>query len=179
MATFKAKISNRLLCKETAYIGKYLQKLSTVPAFSPSYCQYNGVNLWSNIARIFPRPSTFLKLNNRFIAIQHIFAVFLSLHYNVQSLIFTARKRSLGQGNAFTGICHSFCPEGGGFTACITGHMTGGSASRRGTLGRPPGPAYRGRGNPAPPETWDTTGYGQQAGGTHPTGMHSRLSILC
>ena len=24
-----------------------------------------------------------------------------------------------------------------------------------------------------PPSTWDTTGYGRQAGGTHPTGMHS------
>ena len=24
-----------------------------------------------------------------------------------------------------------------------------------------------------PPITWDTTGYGQQAGGTHPTGMYS------
>ena len=23
--------------------------------------------------------------------------------------------------------------------------------------------------------TWDTTGYGQRAGGTHPTGMHSCL----
>ena len=30
-------------------------------------------------------------------------------------------------------------------------------------LGRPPWP----------PDTWDTTGYGQRAGGTHPTGMHS------
>ena len=24
-----------------------------------------------------------------------------------------------------------------------------------------------------PPDTWDTKGYGQQAGGTHPTGMLS------
>ena len=28
--------------------------------------------------------------------------------------IFTARKRSLGQGNIFTSMCHSFCPRGGG-----------------------------------------------------------------
>ena len=25
-------------------------------------------------------------------------------------------------------------------------------------------------------DTWDTTGYGQQAGSTHPTGMHSCFS---
>ena len=28
------------------------------------------------------------------------------------------------------------------------------------------------------PPQWDTTGYGQQAGGTHPTGMHSCLNII-
>ena len=28
-------------------------------------------------------------------------------------LIFTARKRSLGQGNVFTGMCRSFCSHGG------------------------------------------------------------------
>ena len=27
--------------------------------------------------------------------------------------------------------------------------------------------------SPPPPDTWDTTGYGQQAGGMHPTGMRS------
>ena len=26
--------------------------------------------------------------------------------------------------------------------------------------------------NPPPRDTWDTTGYGHQAGGTHPTGIH-------
>ena len=57
----------------------------------------------------------------------------------------------------------SFCPGGGGggvgFPAGIPGHMTRGSASRG--VGRPPR------------DIWDTMGYGQQAGGTHPTGMHS------
>ena len=50
------------------------------------------------------------------------------------SFVMTARKRSLGQGNVFTGVCLF---TGGGFPACITGHMTrgvciqeGGSASR-------------------------------------------------
>ena len=28
-----------------------------------------------------------------------------------------------------------------------------------------------------PKDTWDTTGYSQQASGTHPTGMHSCLSL--
>ena len=26
---------------------------------------------------------------------------------------------------------------------------------------------------PHPRDTWDTMGYGQQVGGTHPTGMHT------
>ena len=72
--------------------------------------------------------------------------------------------------------CLSFCSRGGGgfpvcitasgiwggvsFSACITGHMTGGPASRG--LGRPP---------PSPQS--DTTGYGQQALGTHANGMYS------
>ena len=56
---------------------------------------------------------------------------------------FTAHKRSFGQGNVFIPMCHSVRSGGGGggFQACITGHMTkvvciqrglpqGGSASR-------------------------------------------------
>ena len=31
--------------------------------------------------------------------------------------IYTARKRTLGQGNIFTSVCHSFCPQGGCFPA--------------------------------------------------------------
>ena len=44
--------------------------------------------------------------------------------------IFTARKRSLGQGNVFTPVCYSV-HKGGGVSvpACITGHMIGGSLS--------------------------------------------------
>ena len=38
----------------------------------------------------------------------------------------------------------------------------GGGVCIQGGLGRPP---------------WDTTGYGQKAGGTHPTGMHSSLCL--
>ena len=39
--------------------------------------------------------------------------------FNAFSHIITARKRSLGQGNVFTGACHSFCPWRGG--VCIWG----------------------------------------------------------
>ena len=60
--------------------------------------------------------------------------------------IFTARKRSLGQGNVFTPVCHD----------------QEGSASSG--VGQTP---------PPPRDTWYTMGYGQQAGGTLPTGMHS------
>ena len=38
--------------------------------------------------------------------------------------MFTTRKRNVGQGNVFTGVCLS--RRGLGFPACITGHMTGG-----------------------------------------------------
>ena len=41
-------------------------------------------------------------------------------------IVITARKRSLGQGNVFTSVCHSVHNCGGGFPPCITGHMTGG-----------------------------------------------------
>ena len=63
-----------------------------------------------------------------------------------RSYIFTARKRSLGQGNVFTPVCHSI-NRGVGFPACITGHMTsGGSASREWVciqrVGRPPPQHY-------------------------------------
>ena len=82
-----------------------------------------------------------------------------------QQLIITARKRSLGQGNVFTPVCHSV----------HEGSASGGSASEGGL---PPGGLHlRGRGvyiqgGWADPSS-HTMGYGQRAGGTHPTGMHS------
>ena len=79
--------------------------------------------------------------------------------------IFTARKRSLGQGNVFTLVCHSVHGGEVGFPACITGHTTKGGL-HPGGLGRP----FR--------DTWDTTGYGQQAGGMHPTWKLSSSSIF-
>ena len=91
---------------------------------------------------------------------------------------FTSHKQSLGQGNVFTHVCHSVH----NFPACITGPMTRRlciqgwvcmqgvctqrESASRGSLhprvGLHPGDSAWGEG-------WDTTGYGQQAGGTHPT----------
>ena len=54
------------------------------------------------------------------------------------SNLITARKRRLGQANIFTSVCHSFCLGGVGFPACITGHMTRGSAQHPLPGCRPP-----------------------------------------
>ena len=63
--------------------------------------------------------------------------------------------------------CVSFCSQGGGLPGggeCLPpgGSAFGGVCIDWG-LGRPP----------------STTGYGQQAGGTHPTGMHPCFEMLC
>ena len=69
-------------------------------------------------------------------------------------LLITIRKRSLGQGNVFTLVCHSVRGWGlVGFLACLTGHMTGGVCPRggmsasRGVLH--PGGLHLGRGGSA------------------------------
>ena len=46
--------------------------------------------------------------------------------YTERCLMLTTHKRSLGQGNAFTPVCHFVHRGGVGFSACITGHMTRG-----------------------------------------------------
>ena len=81
-------------------------------------------------------------------------------------LFITARKRSLGQGNIFTSVCHSFCPAGG-IPVCngqggVCQHAMGVSAS-----------GSRGWGYQA--DTPQTT---TEAGGTHPTGMHSCIFLF-
>ena len=88
-------------------------------------------------------------------------------------MLITARKRSLGQGNIFTPVCHSV-------------HKGGGSASVHDGMPpprdqAPPGPAPPGPGaprdqaprGPGTPGTEHAGRYGQRAGGTHPTGMQS------
>ena len=67
---------------------------------------------------------------------------------------------------------------GGDFPACIAGHMTKGALPPR--LADPSWVCLRMGQADLPPcrDTWDTAGYGQQAVGTHPTGMHSCSEML-
>ena len=67
--------------------------------------------------------------------------------------LMTARKRSLGQGNIFTPVCHSV------HRGCLVLGVPGprGLPGERGCVWRPPGMATA-------------------VGGTHPTGMHSCCS---
>ena len=95
--------------------------------------------------------------------------------------IFTSRKRSLGQGNIFTPVCHSVprgdasswgvlpprCLLPGGASSWGGVLPPRGCASSRGLL--PPGGCFLLGGawwSPPPPTA-------TAAGGTHPTGMHS------
>ena len=82
-------------------------------------------------------------------------------------MLCSARKRTLGQGNIFRSVCQEFCSQGG---------STWAGTPRDQVHPQPPGPGT----HPiTPPGTNYTPGavhsmrYGQQAGGTHPTGMHS------
>ena len=42
-------------------------------------------------------------------------------HDSVSGLFVTARKRSLGQGNIFIGVCQEFCSQGGSLPQCMLG----------------------------------------------------------
>ena len=84
--------------------------------------------------------------------------------------VITARKQSLGQGNVFTPIRQSFCSQGGVYL-CMLGYTPPSQPDT--PLGRPP----LGRQPPGRHPPSDTTGYYQQAGGVHPTGMHTCFEI--
>ena len=95
----------------------------------------------------------------------------LSLIY----LIFAACKRSLGQDNIFTSICHSVHdwdlpnpppPPPADVDPPL-------NADPHDAELPPPPMQNTPDADPPPQDTWYTTGYGQQAGGTHPTGMLS------
>ena len=90
-------------------------------------------------------------------------------------MIFTARKRSLGQGNIFRSVCEEFSPQGGVgvyLSACWI------TPSPRDQAPPPPEP-----GTPTPgtrhtpglgtPRAENAGRYDQRAGDTHPTGMQS------
>ena len=72
----------------------------------------------------------------------------------------TARKRSLGQGNMFTGVCLSTGGE-------VPDHVHPQEQT----------PAQE-QTHPPPPSTEHAGRYGQRAGGTHPTGMQSCLILV-
>ena len=100
---------------------------------------------------------------------------FSALHHKAVSLLPLSTK--LRQGNVFTPVCLSFCSQGvGGVCHPPSRHPPG-----RHPLGRlpwadppgqtPPCPVHAGIHTPPPGQCM--LGYSQQAGGTHPTGMHS------
>ena len=113
---------------------------------------------------------------------------------SIRSVLFTARKRSLGQGNIFRSVCQEFCsqedagsalvhagiptPPGPGTPPEQTPPLGPGTPwdqappSGPGTLS---GPGTPGPGTPGPgtPQQQCMLGDRQQAGGMHPTGMQS------
>ena len=90
--------------------------------------------------------------------------------------------KKLGQVNIFRSVCQEFCSPGG-LPHCMLGHTppgTRGSPSR--TRGRHPlEQTPQGADTPyqeqTPPGAVHAGRYGQQAGGKHPTGMQSCLSV--
>ena len=125
-----------------------------------------------------PIPSIFIRFKEKMIYI----------HLICEMCFVITRKRSLGQGNIFTPVCHSVHrgeylgrnppgqvhPPAG--TTPRQVHPPGpGTPPRPGTPpGQvPPGPGYTPPDQVHPPGAVHAGRYGQQAGGTHPTGMHS------
>ena len=79
--------------------------------------------------------------------------------------VFTARKRSLGQGNIFIGVCQEFCSQGGAWSR---GGVPGLGVPGPGGACSWEGECSQGVPGGDPPHQTATA-----AGGTHPTGMHS------
>ena len=101
-------------------------------------------------------------------------------------IIVTVRKRSLGQGNIFTPVCHSV--HRGGLPNCMLGYLP--LRQQTPQEQTPPGPGTPPRRRPpwdqAPPREQTPPGakhagrYGQRAGSKNPTGMQSCTGIcLC
>ena len=89
-------------------------------------------------------------------------------------LFITARKRSFGQGNIFSSVCQEFCSRGGVPEQVPPGQVHPQAGTPPGQV--PPGECTPpGRYTPTryPPGAVHAGRYGQQAGGTHPTEMHS------
>ena len=101
------------------------------------------------------------------------------LRYNI--IIITARKRSLGQGNIFIGVCQEFCSQGGVCSrgrvctrghVCSVGHVCSWGVSAPRGLSAPEGCLLLG-GVSSRRYLVETPLTDTPAGGTHPTGMHS------
>ena len=85
------------------------------------------------------------------------------MHFNSSWLVchFTARKRSLGQSNFFTGVCLS----------------TGGWGWQTPPRETPPRQTHP-RADTPPPDRHPLQETATEAGGTHPTGMHSFSEVF-
>ena len=82
---------------------------------------------------------------------------------NFKSLL--ASPNEVCEGYVFTTVCQSFCSQGGSTWAVTPGRYTLRAGTRSGQVQPPsPGAVHAGR-------------YWQQAGGTHPTGMHFCLQL--
>ena len=115
----------------------------------------------------------------------------MSTIYNVQ---FLPPATKLEQGNIFTSVCQEFCPQGvchqpPPWADTPLGRHTPGQTPPRsrhpwGADPPPPGQTLpSGSRQPLsprsrPPQAVHAGRYGQQAGGTHPTGMHTCLCIF-
>ena len=93
-----------------------------------------------------------------------------SLSFSYSYLFITARKRSLGQGNIFTPVCHSV--HGGGSASVHDGIPPFPPDQASPDQSPPPKPGTPPR-TRHPPGAEHAGRYGQCAGGTHPTGMQS------
>ena len=91
----------------------------------------------------------------------------------------TACKRSLGQGNIFSSVCQEFCSQEGvpGQVHPPPSRYTPGQVHPSGQV-HPPTRKVHPLGQVPPPRAVHAGKYGQQAGGTHPTGMHSCLKLF-
>ena len=98
-------------------------------------------------------------------------------------------KRSFGQGNIFTPVCHSLFTGGGGVPDQAPPRPGTQPPPRDhvhppGPGTHPPGTRYTPRdqvhppGPGAPPPEQQPPEYGQRSAGTHPTGMHSCFQIF-
>ena len=100
---------------------------------------------WLNL-QSFPPAINIIYNNDRF-SIQNFLCSFQGLQIfflNKPALLFTARKRSLGQGNIFIGVCQEFCSQGGCLLqgVCL---LPGGVSAPGGCLVETPPDGYCGR----------------------------------